>query len=266
MVSKIKLSIALVTRDRNTLLERCLMSLRAQSTQPFEVLVSDDSGPEYARQIEALATRYKCLYLPGPRRGLYANRNFVATRCMGTHIRTMDDDHVLPPGHLELCLSAVETSPNTILTTGEIGFIDGKQVAVHKTAAQLGPSGVGEAVHSVDDNWAIADGSTIYPRAVFDRGFRMVEDFRFGSSYLEFGAYLYKNGWRSRAIPGALIEHRTVSLSAPDPVSIAFASICFNRYFRPNSFRLVRHLIPQWRVFDELPQLFLKAKTRWIKG
>jgi glycosyltransferase involved in cell wall biosynthesis len=263
MDSPIRLSVALVTRNRPESLERTLISLRAQEMQPWEVIVSDDSDQAYAPVVERIANRFECVYSRGPRRGLYANRNAAALICRGTHIRTMDDDHVLPPEHLSACFAAVQSDPSAIWTTGEHGFIAGRPVEPAATAGQLGPAGVAEPVKDFDDNWAIADGSTIYPRAVFDRGFRMIEVFGFGSSYLEFGAYLYQHGWRCRCIPNAIVEHHTPVLSRPDPLSQRFASICYNCYFRPNRFRLLRHLAPDWRNWTKLPELFKIARRRW---
>ena len=259
----IRLSVALVTRNRPASLERCLTSLRAQVDQPFEVIVSDDSSSEIVPAIQQIAGRFGCIYFRGPLRGLYANRNFAAVRCRGTHIRTMDDDHILPPDHLSRCVAAVQTDRNAIWTTGEHGFIKGRSVGIAKTAGQLGPSGVGEPVKDVDDNWGIADGSTIYPREVFDRGFRMIEDFGFGSSYLEFGAYLYRHGWKCRCIPGAVVEHHAIALSQPDPLSHRFASICYNRYFRPDAIRLILCLAPHWESWTKLAKLFEMAHRRW---
>jgi glycosyltransferase involved in cell wall biosynthesis len=260
---EILLSVAIVTRNRPDSLERCLQAVRAQSIQPFEVIVSDDSAPEEAVRVRTLAREYGCSYWAGPRRGLYANRNFAAERCHGSHIRTMDDDHVLPPEHFVRCLEAVNSDPRAIWTTGEIGYLEGKLVGVSEVANQLDPSGFGRAVINRDDNWGIADGSTIYPREVFDRGFRMVEDFAFGPSYLEFGAYLYRRGWICRCVPEAMVEHHATGLSRPDPISHLFASICFNRYFRPDTFQLVRHVAPRWRRWKQLPKLFERAKERW---
>ena len=259
----ILLSVALVTCNRANFLERCLASLRDQSVQPFEVFVSDDSVAEEAGRTREVAMRNGCAYSVGPHRGLYANRNFAAVQCKGSHIRTMDDDHTLPPDHFAQCLEALRRDPAAIWTTGEIGYLAGEFVGIAKVANQLGPSGVGEAVQNLDDNWGIADGSTIYPREAFDRGFRIVEEFGFGSSYLEFGAYLYKNGWKCRCIPDALVEHHAALLSGPDPASHLFASICFNRYFRPDTRRLVQYLAPHWRNWIELPNLFEKASRRW---
>jgi glycosyltransferase involved in cell wall biosynthesis len=259
----ISLSVALVTRNRPGSLERAIASLRAQYEPPFEIVVSDDSDEDYVREVRAMAQRFDCRYLRGPRRGLYANRNFAALNCTGTHIRTMDDDHILPKNHLEQCLAAVREDPAAIWTTGEMGFFNGKSVGIARTATQLGAAGVGEPIVCPDDNWGIADGSTIYPREVYDRGFRIVEDFGFGSSYLEFGALLYSRGWKCRCIIGALVEHHAISLGQPDPVSLRFASICFNRYFRPSTSLLVRHLLPHRESWAKLSNLFEMAHRRW---
>src|SRR5437870_13704662 len=118
--TEIRLSIALITSNRSESLQRCLECLRTQSVQPYEVVVSDDSDASAAPATRAVAARWKCRYIVGPRRGLYANRNHVAMACTGTHIRTMDDDHTLPEKHLERCLEAVESDPTTVWTTGEI--------------------------------------------------------------------------------------------------------------------------------------------------
>src|SRR5580704_7020256 len=136
----IQLSIALVTWNRPDSLERALASLRAQSVQPFEVIVSDDSQMEYTEATRAIAAKFGCSYNSGPHRGLYANRNVAAQQCRGTHIRTMDDDHILPPDHLAKCLQAASTDANAIWTTGEIGYLQGQLVDSAEVANQLGPS------------------------------------------------------------------------------------------------------------------------------
>src|SRR6516225_7228710 len=110
----ISLSIALVTRNRPGSLERALLSLRDQDEQPFEVVVSDDSDHEFVSEIKMIAQKFDCRYVRGPHRGLYANRNFAALNCRGTHIRTMDDDHVLPKNHFAECLAAVRQEPDAI--------------------------------------------------------------------------------------------------------------------------------------------------------
>lgn len=274
----IRLSIALVTRNRPESLNRCLESLRGQNVQPYEIVVSDDSDPDRAHEIQEVANRWDCRYVIGPRKGLYANRNRVALACEGTHIRTMDDDHLFPPGHLEQCLEAVQSDPKSIWTTGEILFVDGKYYEGTLTAGQLAPSGVSEPVKDVSDNWAIADGSTIYPGEVFRKGHRMVEWFNYGSSYLEFGAYLYHLGFKSRCIMGALVEHHPLDTSifnrsyTPKVLESAlFGCLCYNLYFKPNLVPIMRYVPPKLLragfepgAMKVLMLSLERAKERWL--
>jgi glycosyltransferase involved in cell wall biosynthesis len=269
MSGDIRLSVALVTRNRPVSLQRCLESLRAQSSQTREVIVSDDSDDEFAAETRRIAGLFDARWIAGPRRGLYANRNFAALQCAGTHIRTMDDDHTFPAGHFALCLAAVLNDPHAVWTTGEVGFVNGKYFAKADTAGQLCPSGVAGPVADPDNNWAIADGSTIYPVEVFKQGLRMVEDFGYGSSYLEFGAFLYRHGFRSRCVSGALIVHHAapVTLGRYNPESTLFASLCFNLHFRPGVLRAVRYSVPKLlrvpSLMGKVPSLVRKAKLRW---
>lgn len=274
----IRISVALITRNGPDRLERCLRSLRSQSIQPFEVVVSDDSSETSAVATQRIAEAFGCCYIRGPQRGLYANRNFAALACKGTHIRTMDDDHTFPSGHFALCFESVCRDPEAIWTTGEIGYVDGVFFERGEVANQLHPSGVGVAPHNPDDNWSIADGSTIYPISVFDRGFRMVEEYNYGSSYLEFGAFLYHQGYRSRCIKGAVVEHfgtpettrRINDYDQSQSASLIFASLAYNRYFKPQLcyclWYVARTLVAS--RFDpslvaSVPQILRSVKKRW---
>ena len=269
MNDDVRISVALVTRDRPASLRHCLESLRAQSAQPFEVVVSDDSGEEHVAATRRMAAEYRCRYVEGPRRGLYANRNSAARQCAGTHVRTMDDDHTFPEGHFTQCIDAVRSDPRSVWTTGETGYIGGKFYDRAETASQLHPSGVGCPVQDLDDNWAVADGSTIYPAEIFKRGLWMVEDFAYGMSYLEFGAYISKHGFRSRCVRGALVEHHAepATVGRDNPGSRLFASLCYNLHFRPDVMRAVRYsattlLHTPWLAAKLLP-LARMARLRW---
>ncbi|MBP0016506.1 MAG: glycosyltransferase family 2 protein [Cyanobacteria bacterium SBLK] len=273
--SEIRLSVALLTRNRPESLKRCLQSLRSQNVKPFEVIVSDDSDPQWVKETREIADRWDCRYITGSLRGLYANRNHAALACQGTHIRTMDDDHVLPPEHFQQCLEAIAEDPQAIWTTGELGYIDGRFYKKVETANQLSASGVGIGITNLDDNWGIADGSTIYPRSIYDRGFRMLEDYGYGESFLEFGAYLYANGFRSRCIVGAYVEHYAEAITITRrPLSMyesrLYASICYNLYFKKNYPKFLRYLtsyslrLSQKRnLVRYLPEIFEKIKKRW---
>jgi glycosyltransferase involved in cell wall biosynthesis len=272
MSAPIRLSVALVTRNRTASLCRCLASLRVQDTQPWEIVISDDSDAPAAKTNMAIAAEFGARHVPGPHRGLYANRNMAALACEGTHIRTMDDDHTFPPGHFARCLDAVSRAPKAVWACGEMSYVDGAFHAPPGPALQLHPSGVGGPVSNPDDNWAIADGSTIYPREVFASGLRMLEDFSYGSSYLEFGAFLYRRGFRSRLLGETWIEHHAeaATLARSDIRSRLFASLCFNLYFRRNLLRAAKYTSAYaiWRrpsLSLELPALLKRVRARWEK-
>ncbi|MEI8340182.1 MAG: glycosyltransferase family 2 protein [Verrucomicrobiota bacterium] len=270
MKSDIRLSVALVTRNNPESLQRCLASLYVQEVQPFEVVVSDDSDEALVPATRKIATHFGCRYASGPRRGLYANRNAAALLCSGTHMRTMDDDHTFPSGHFARCLSAVHEDPRAVWTTGESCFVDGKFYVSADTAPQLNPAGVGGPVQDPDDNWAISDGSTIYPLEIFNRGLRMLEAFGYGSNYLEFGAYVYRHGYRSRCVRGAFVEHHATSamLRRTSLESYLFASLCHNLYFKRNLALAAKYLasytmIHQPSLMLRVPSLLKQLNARW---
>ncbi len=242
--------------------------------------MSDDSTPSCQAKTEETASLFQCRYITGLKRGLYVNRNYSALACSGTHVRTMDDDHRLPANHLEKCLAAIEQDPDSIWTTGERGFVEGQYYMTLETASQLHPSGVGEAVGNLDDNWAIADGSTIYPADIFRRGHRLVEWYGMGSSYLEFGAYLYRHGYKSRCIRGAQVDHyaqaATLSRINGDNrqyesiESQLFASLCFNLYFQPDNLLALKYFLSCLKqskfnplLIKRLPLILSRVKQRW---
>ena len=201
-----RMSVALVTRNRPQSLERTLRSLRRQDAQPWEVVVSDDSDDETAGAVRSLAERFECRYVRGPRRGLYANRNHVALACGGTHIRTMDDDHEFPPGHIAACLESAREDPDAIWIIGE--RVPGEPAEVGaRCPPQLHPRGFSVTPPPGRPIWSISDGAAIYPRTIFDAGTRFEEAFPFGASYLEWGSRLHWIGYRIRHLSSTHVVH-----------------------------------------------------------
>jgi len=234
-----RLSIALVTRNRPSSLERTLTSLRNQDVHPWETIISDDSDGEHLEHVRQLAADFQCRYVSGPHQGLYANRNHAALACKGTHIRTVDDDHEFPPGHLSECLTAIERDADAVWIIGE--FLPGQDRA-NKSAecpGQLGARGFSVPPSNPDDCWAISDGASIYPRKIFDSGLRFAEAFRFGAPYLEFGSRLHFFGYRIRHLRSTYVIHHfdPASRSLVDPqeelAAEMFAMLCHSFIYQP---------------------------------
>jgi glycosyltransferase involved in cell wall biosynthesis len=235
-----RISVALVTRNRPESLERTLGSLRAQDVQPFEVVLSDDSDPEQACRCQELAVRYECRYVAGPHRGLYANRNFSALACRGTHVRTMDDDHEFPDGHMQACVRAVEQRPDAVWIIGECPPGREGTAEPSRCPPQLHPRGYSLEPPPGARMWAIADGASIYPREIFERGLRFYERFPFGASYLEWGSRLHWLGYEILHLKDTFVIHhydpdaRSFSDTRTLWASPLFAGLCHSFIYQPS--------------------------------
>ena len=231
-----RISVALVTRNRPESLLRTLRSLAQQDAQPWEVVVSDDSDEGPASEVQRIAEGFGFRYLRGPRRGLYANRNHVALACAGTHIRMMDDDHEFPPGHFRLCAEAVRKDPAAVWFISEMpNQKDGGYVC----PGQLHPRGFASFPAEPDNCWSIADGASLYPSGIFQRGIRYAEYYKFGAAYLEFGSRLYWLGYRMRFLASTGVIHhydpqeRSFMNEEMNRSSRLFAAMCHSFLYQP---------------------------------
>lgn len=191
---EIRLSVALVTRNRPHSLERCLQSWRAQSVAPGEIVISDDSEESHADAVRKLAADFGCRYVAGPRRGLYANRNHASLACRGTHILSEDDDHTHPHDYVERLLELIATAPDRIWILPERH--PGVENERLTCPTELHRSGHGCTPSDPTNCAAIADGCTIYPRGVFESGLRYDEVYPFGALWYLWGQRLRHAGWR----------------------------------------------------------------------
>jgi glycosyltransferase involved in cell wall biosynthesis len=235
-----KISIAIVTRNRPNSLRRTLNSLQEQSYKPYEIVVSDDSTDQ-TKQIlsEEVSLEYGARYIKGPSRGLYANRNFAALACSGTHIRTMDDDHEFPADHFKIVREWVEKYPNDVLVIGEVSPDGSSLEKPYPIPGQLHPRGFSAVPKDLDQYFGISCGGSIYPKKIFDLGYRCSEEFLFGYSYLEFGCLLKAKGQKIRPISNTFLIHHYESseLRLDDIVvpSILFSIICQSWYYQPSN-------------------------------
>lgn len=205
---EIKLSIALVTRNRPDLLATCLESLYQQTPVWYEVIISDDSSLEESIiQNKSIANKYGVIYLEGPKKGLYANRNFVAKSCKGTHIRTMDDDHTFPEDHFEICLDKIKEDPNAVWTIGEYFPAQTILLPPHPVPPEIHPRGYSVNPKDPQNSRAISCGASIYPQKIISLNILNIEDFKFGSNYLEYGSRLKYLGFRIRHLSETYIIH-----------------------------------------------------------
>jgi GT2 family glycosyltransferase len=238
--ASLRISIALVTRNRPESLRRCLASWARQSVRPAEIIVSDDSDSEYAGAVADAVTGAGARLIRGPRRGLYANRNHVALHCTGTHLLSADDDHEHPVDYLEQVVAAVCADAHAVWCMGEAYDRAAMERAQWVGPGQMTAKGVlGEAPDEPARCWAIADGATLYPRRIFDSGLQFFAKPKFGDCYKEFGCLLHSLGYRIRPLRTTGVLHhmhevgRSFAPSREETAAAMFAMLMFSFHYQP---------------------------------
>lgn len=209
----VSLSVALVTRNRPRSLERCLASWRRQADGPDEIVVSDDSDDAGTVESARIAREYACRYIRGPRRGLYANRNQASLASSGSHIISADDDHTHPADYSVVVRDLIATDPGRVWIFSERDAASPE--APLSCPPELHRSGMGCSPRDPSRCAAIADGTSVYPREVFDTGLRYDERFAFGGLWYLWGKLLAARGWRISYSPRTFVFHH---LEPVDPL------------------------------------------------
>lgn len=246
----IKLSIAIVTRNRPESLSNTLKCIYQQTYQPYEVIISDDSDDEFCDRVKQIVHQYKFVYIKGPKRGLYANRNFVAKQSTGTHFRTIDDDHSFLENHFQMCIDSIQFDPKSIWIIGEYfpNNIDYELTSL-PSPGQLNVNGVSSTPTDNQNSWAISCGASIYPISVVLQDIMYCEIYNFGNLHLEYGARLFKNHYRIRLITTTFIIHniyeneRSYHLGKKEIEINFFLSLCFSLLYFPSFYNKISLII-----------------------
>ncbi|VTT88052.1 Glycosyl transferase, family 2:Polysaccharide deacetylase [Halorubrum sp. DM2] len=119
-------SVVIPTHYRNDRLAAAIESVRAQTYEPIEVLVVDDSGERHA---EPVAEAYDVPYLGfDENRGSNVARTVGTRRTSGTYLQYLDDDDRLHPRKLERQVALLENAPDAGVAYCGMEFEDGGTV------------------------------------------------------------------------------------------------------------------------------------------
>lgn len=112
-----KVSIIMATYNRATYIEESLRSIQNQSYRNFECLIIDDGGndntSEVIETILAEDSRFKFLKRPDTyQKGLPGARNYGLDLALGDYIIFFDDDDIVHPQNLEICVDELNKNKN----------------------------------------------------------------------------------------------------------------------------------------------------------
>jgi len=125
----------------------------------------------------------------------------------GTHIRVIDDDHVIPINHIYKCLKYIKLDKKSIWSIGEKHFKKPSYNNKILYSDELNNRGFSSKAQNVESSIALAAGASIYPRAIFDNEIFYIEKYPFEVTWLEYGARLRMLGYNIRIMPDIFVNH-----------------------------------------------------------
>jgi glycosyltransferase involved in cell wall biosynthesis len=144
-VADTRVTIAVPTRDRHTLLRRAVQSALGQTFSDIEVIVVDDGSAEPVRLHDVADERVRVVRHPTSR-GLCAARNTGLAQAKGSWIVFLDDDDELTPEMVEFSLAVAgrSTLPPPVAAMTGLEFIGPNDSQVQgtelpRTVARGGP-------------------------------------------------------------------------------------------------------------------------------
>jgi len=206
-MSVIKLSVVIPSRNRPKALERCLDSLTKERRFIFEIIIADDSAPLYYSNYQKIKDKYKIKLIRGKKKGLYANHNLLFKSAKGTHVRVIDDDHTIPQNHIYKCLKFIKLDKKSIWSIGEKYPLKPSYNSKILRPGELNSRGFSSEPQDVNDCAALACGSSIFPKVIFDNKNFYIDRYYFGLSWLEYGTRLKMLGYKIRIMPNNFVNH-----------------------------------------------------------
>lgn len=135
-----KVTIILATYNRAHFIEETLQSIQAQTFNDWECLIIDDGGidntAEVISPILAQDNRFKFLKRPANyKKGLPSCRNYGLDLASGAYIQFFDDDDLVHPDNLKMCLEVIEENTVDFCHYQKLSYTDYKPTIETKPIA-----------------------------------------------------------------------------------------------------------------------------------
>jgi GT2 family glycosyltransferase len=228
------LTVAICTRNRPTLLARCLDALDAQADRQFALLVVDQSDAEDPELAARARRDERLVVLRGSGRGAARARNAAAQTATTDWVVFLDDDCLLEPDWLAELSAARERCPEADLISG------------HVAPAESPPgSDLSSAARDVGAE-RVLSGSRVWPQQI---GFSL-------AMALERRTVLELGGWDERFGPGG-----TAFVAGGDDVDFNYRFLASGRTALVTPRLRAHHL--QWRTPEEIVRLYGGYSAAW---
>lgn len=131
-----RLTIVVPTFNRHAMLVEAITSLRAQSLQPWEIIVVDGGSGDGT--IEWVEAQKDIALVRGPDRGAYDAFNKGIAKATGEIIGILNSDDLYPKGALEAVMTAFEKNPAADAVCGIASLTrDGETISVYDDPSDM---------------------------------------------------------------------------------------------------------------------------------
>lgn len=129
-----KVSVIIVTYNREKYLKSAIKSVLNQNFQDFELIIVDDGSTDETKKLIEEIPSSKIKYYYKPHTNAPDSRNYGINKASGEFIVWLDSDDILMPNSLELELNQFQEEPNLDIVYGDFISIDeqAKEIGVIK--------------------------------------------------------------------------------------------------------------------------------------
>lgn len=230
-----RISMCICTMNRPAELTACISSIMASSVKPHQIIVSDDSRGARTEETRRVAEAFAGVtYVPGPRRGLSANRNSCLDHVTGDVVCFVDDDSVLGPGFLEAGLREHEKSLRAH-PDGKF-ILSGILVTPEATTVPVNVSFLGFYTRALKEGEklnAVCMGTALFPAALF-REVRFDENIVYGADERDISLEAIARGYEIVHSDDLVVHHYPSPINRDEyqaVVEIARFYFCLKRYW-----------------------------------
>lgn len=133
-----EITVAIATRDRPEMLDRCLRSLLAAPVQPREIVIADQSRTDQTAQVvtQQRGGAVALIYQRQPSGGLGTAQNAAMARASGAIVAVTDDDCVPADGWLPALEAAFADPHGVDAVTGPVLPYGPEQAGTYSVAAR----------------------------------------------------------------------------------------------------------------------------------
>jgi GT2 family glycosyltransferase len=204
-------TVAVPTLLADASLEECIVGLRRQTRQDFEIIVIDNSGKDLARRRNLDGARIIAM---DENRGFGAAINRAFEQSSAPFLLTLNDDAVPCPGWLAALVAAAECDARVGMCASQVRLerdsLDSAGMLIYGdgSSKQRGHGEPADRFSEQEEVLLPSASAALYRRTMLDQVGVFDEHFFLYCEDTDLGLRARRADWKCLYVPGAVVEHR----------------------------------------------------------